>query len=485
MKRQIVLAACFLLMTVIASAEMFIDIPVPPDAQTSPSEKQGEMVKKSSPSEDDDSSGAEKDNMDLISFINGDAMHGKLIGAQTTNGVEWKSPFSGKNTFFDMNYIASIKLGAKENKKTGEARLNAIVLSNHDSLFGKILKLDDEFLTLDTESAGRLEIKREAVAQIIAKTSSGLIYKGPNGDDKWKVAENSGGKFSIEKGILKISRNCGIGIEIKIPDMIKLEFEASAGSSFNLTFFSDKISSYAGNGYMLTLNQNQVYMQVMRGNRGGSRNLGNAELGEIPFKPFVRFAIFADRKNKSFSLAVEDRVIHKWFDNIKDECSGNAFVFQNNHGGSSLHIKNIAISKWDGGSETKIDEEKPASDIIVFANNDKVTGKVLKIAGDELTFKTDFALLDVPLERISKIILRGSKEEKITPDSSDIKAFFDSNNGITLKKISISDGIIKAQNPCFGSAEFKLSSFAELKFQNASSDEPGSVKNPDNDENTD
>jgi hypothetical protein len=229
-------------------------------------------------------------------------------------------------------------------------------------------------------------------------------------------------------------------------------------------------------------------MQTMS-RRGGSRNIGNAQIEDLPSKPFVKFTILVNRRSRSFILRIEDKTIQKWFDNNKAAGGlGPNIVFMHTHGAQRvMRLRNIVFSEWDGREDDGGDnEDKTSADTILFTNKDKASGKIVGISGGELSFKTDFATLKIPTDRIARMLFSPTEGGDAMPQPGAVTAIFSNNDRISFKMLSAEGGILKADCPFFGETSFKMRFCTKLVLEErpapAKNNEDGDkdAGNPDN-----
>jgi hypothetical protein len=458
-----------------------IEIPMPPPPTPENNSAENNVDTHSS----DEALASYAESSPVLLFKNGDTIHGELIRTLPDGNLEWKTPSSKSNIFFNLKALKSILFKrADDTQKTSGT--STITFKNNDLVSGKIIGLDDKTLYLESNSGGKLQIARDSINDISYTKSTSFHYRGPKEGDAWKKAEQSSGNFSISDDTLILPKNCAAAIELPCKsDLIKFEFEASFGIPFNMGVFTHKAAIYGGGGYMLTYNQNYVTIQKLT-NQRGPRNLGNAQIENMPSKPFIKFELLVDRKNKDFTLKLENKTIQKWHD-TQAGALGDFIVFQYPHGVfTTLKLRKIVFSEWDGANEEdKPEKEKGDLDIVIFENNDKTSGKVINIKDEELSFKTDYAVLKIPISRISKLIFSRSKNNPIT-EALTIIAIFSNNDRLSMKLSSIDNKLLKAKSPFFGEATFRIDSLSQILFTvETTAPQTNDDKNGDNDKDED
>ncbi|HPO89703.1 MAG TPA: hypothetical protein PLJ44_01175 [Victivallales bacterium] len=480
MKRKIILffSVAFIALQLMSQVE----IPEPPPKIIKPNPNKEKQNSEEITNKETKQTDIEKREASKVIFKNKDFLSGMLVSADKEM-IEWKSEYLISSAKFYLNAVEKIEFPSSncENEKY------SITLINGDVISGEIISLNEERLVFQTIYAGKLNIPKKYLSSIYNPKKEGIIYKGPKeGDTEWVKVQNVSSQCRIVDDVMLIPRNSAAAIEISNNDLFKVSFEAPLSAMINIGVFANAPAMYNAGGYMIGINNNYVYIQSMS-KRGGGRNLGNAQIEDLPDKAYIKYTILANRKNSSFTFMVEDRIIQKISDpNNKNNENGKFLVISYNHGAfREIKVKNILISEWDGLEDDNVEvNEKISSDMVFFTNKDKASGKLVEIKNNEVSFKTDFALLKIPEDRIAKIKFATSDnhtEIKSIGKPLVISKFLDKDQ-ITLSLISIEDGFITAENPIFGKAKFSLNYCSSLIF-NEMPDNPKQKQIDDSEEN--
>ncbi len=432
------------------SAELSIDFLTPVDTDSKPADGKG-------------GGGELKVIKDMIKFKNGDKFHGKMISFNK-KGILWTSGEAQENIQFRTVNIKEIIIGMQ---KSYSKNVNTqIVLTNGDMLVGKMLKLSTKELILDTGYGGELKIDRfmvEAIYPGIGGETQG--YKGPNDIKEWTIENNgnNNSKVEIKEGVMSLSGYylC-IGKDMKLPDVSKIEFEMEGGGNcqFNLQIYGKKVKRNLSNGYMLSISSS--YISLQRYEDGSSSSMGNVRSKELQSGK-GKITILVDKKEKKIILLLNDKMIKQWGDT--DWAGTGGILSFSNQSHNLIKIKNIVVGKWNGKIPgAKSSEANESKDSITFMNDDVVSGELKSIVDDKVIFKTEYAEMNIPLERVEEIVTASSSRHRARRRSKDMRCFFPNGDSLTIDLKDIKNGIIEGTNGNFGATTLKLNAFTKLQF---------------------
>ena len=407
---------------------------------------------------------------DAVTFVNGDRLKGLLVSVEPKKGgFTWQSPYSVKPIEMSLESVDKILLKPRGDggKKWGTASIH---LSNDDAVWGDIVAMDKDKLTLKTWYAGSLEFRRPMIARImIQNKDSNVFYEGPNSMSEWTVGRRGNAKaWEFKKGALYALQQYPAAKKIKdMPDKVKIDFTMSWRGSYPgmaISFFNDNLTQQS-DCYAITISGTSLYLYRYSRQRGSS-NLGSANLQSLTAngKRGARFSIFADRKDKKIALMIDGALVKEWSDKAGIAHNGDVLMFypQNQNGSK---ISDIRVSAWDGripqtGSEST---EKSIEDMIRLGNGDKVSGKILTISDGSIKFQASYADMEIPLTRIVEIVTAEDKRELARRNQFDSKFTLVNGGVITfdLKKIQSDEASGDSEN--FGGISLPLSAVREVE----------------------
>jgi RNase P/RNase MRP subunit p29 len=192
--------------------------------------------------------------------------------------------------------------------------------------------------------------------------------------------------------------------------------------------------------------------------------LGSVEIPELAKDSKASISIKVDKEQKTIALFVNGKFLQAWKDENDFVSSGKAIVL-NQQSVAKLKISNIRITRWDGRIEdTQSTTKKITSDVVKLANKDVIEGKVVSITNNLLTIQTDYAKLDIPLDRISGINFENPKQDGTAKDIQLVKGFLSDYGSFSFAIEEFSRDKITGSCPGIGKIIFAPSSFRVLQF---------------------
>jgi len=439
-----------------------------------------------------------------IELKSGDIFRGSFEKLDLDSGVIWSHPHVSPQLKITPAHIKHIQFG--ESKALAKTKIHSskITLINGDGLSGELIGLKNKTLTVNTWHGGDIHIKQSAIKSLIPGfTALKTLYEGPKSIRTWVFYDASSGKLIKElkpdsnasqiesktrqvntaQGTWRFNNNsleakysqARVGRQFKeIPAVARFDFDVEWSSYMNLyvNFMSDRLDSYStGNSYCLRLNTSYAYLYryTRRNGVGGGRNIGsNVRINLNELGNRARISIRIDRSKNIIALYINEKFLKKWEDaqqdELPDEAKGLLFTSMSSN---SVAINNISMSEWSGTlpNGNKVTTGNGAEDFVFFINEDSVSGNLLGIQGDNITFKTSFAELPIPLKNISQINLAHPVESANIQKGS-VRAVLRGNKGSLTGKISDwKDGKITLTSPFFKKASFDENAFERIEFK--------------------
>ena len=409
---------------------------------------------------------------DVLRFMrNGDRLQGDLV-TLTGDGqsVIWTNDWSPQPITFDIKGVASAELRPREVEGRVE-HPSAVQLTNEDTLTGVIKSLNEDHLVMDTWYAGELTIHRAMLRALNPNANRSLVlFAGPGNIDDWTHGANNKA-WRIKGDALVPSRSGTIGRNIEnLPNRVKIKFKAAwtQYANFSLNFGSDEVGSTRGNSYMLSIRSSSFSLTRFTTDEGSSSmwsfhdsNFSSSRSSEASYQ------IMYDKEKKTFALAVNDKVVKQWTEPNRFAGKGNGIVFSVSSQ-LGLRLSDIEVTEWDGKlpKQEKEDapKEDPATDQVYFANGDRVVGKVVEIGGGKMKFKTEFATVDIPLERVTEIVFAKEFRERARRNKGDIRATFVERGVLTVQLQGMEGGDIVGKSENFGEVKLPLNAFRKIDF---------------------
>ncbi|BCX49730.1 hypothetical protein HAHE_36380 [Haloferula helveola] len=123
---------------------------------------------------------------DLLRLTNGE-LEGRFGGINRDGVLRWDRDDGIAPMEFRTDKVRQIVLRGGSSLKPGKDTSHLLLL-NGDRLPAKVVSLDDETITLDTEVAGSMVVPRDAIKSLAPNPFGGkLLYAGPFQADEWKI----------------------------------------------------------------------------------------------------------------------------------------------------------------------------------------------------------------------------------------------------------------------------------------------------------
>lgn len=409
---------------------------------------------------------------DVLQFLNGDALHGELMGiGLSSNRVTWKHRGVAQPVDFDAAGVSEIRLAARAVEGRRPAR-GMVWLTNGDQFDGDIVSLDGTNLVLDTWYAGRLTVRRAMVARIAPQqTSSAVVYEGPKSLDEWSSRGGVRNKtWEFRNGGLYPVVPVPLGRIIEnMPDTVRIDFDVawrSRNPYFSFWFFHTNPDEPQGDAYYMTIMAGRrVELNRMRSN-SGSQNLGSADIAQNAEDAAgkSRFSILADRTKGTIALLIDGTLVREWKDSKDFKAGGKALTFMP-QSQRDLRFSNIRVSAWNGQVPQKQEAATvKEEDCVTLLNGDSLSGQILGIAGGQVKMKTSYATLDIPVARVSETTLAPGSSARARRRNGDVRARFADGGSVTMMLVRLGEGRIAGTSENWGEAQMPVSAFQSLEL---------------------
>ncbi len=347
---------------------------------------------------------------DVIQFLDGASLHGRLRSVDTEHGVQWDHPAAKKPIKFRPTSLAWVKF---ENPQRVTAQFTPTCwfqFNNGDEIFGGLKSLDADKLALETWFGGNLEAPRQAL-QSITLFSKGysILYEGPKGTDGWKLLRDAKG-WQYRDGAFVASSVGILGRDLHLTGSSSVEFDLAWTGHFSLSFILytevfDRFD-YSMNSYMFHLAPGYLSLQRVQAGAGVLSLGPQALIPDMTKKNKVRLQIRTNKEEATIGVWADGELVHRWKDPSGFVGRGTGIVYSSQLEGPSIKLSNFRVAEWDGSFEPRSPTNAPPNqDLVYLLNRDKVSGALKQIREGKLSVSTPQTSLDIPLERITQIFL--------------------------------------------------------------------------------
>jgi hypothetical protein len=414
---------------------------------------------------------------DLLQFLDGSFVHGRLQSALANKGLAWEHPDARGLIELRPTNIAWIRFEKAKPVAAPSQPGCRFRFSNGDEVFGNVTSIDDDALNLETWFGGRLQAPRRALQQIVFLSKGfSISYEGPTGEEGW-VHGKTPHTWQYRDGALIANGAGTLGRDFKLTGSSSLSFDLAWNGHFSLilalyTPVLDRFD-YSSSSYMFYLSPGYVTLQRVQGG-SGAMNLGQAQIEEMGRKTRLRMEIRANKEDGTLGLLVDDRLVQRWKDSAGFVGQGSGVVFFAQLDGPSIKISNIKVAQWEGQYGMETMTNAPLKDDLVFlVNKDRVTGKVQGLKNGTLSMLVGQASLDIPLSRVSQISLAATNSKPLPRAPWEVRAYFAGGGSVAFDLAKWTASQVSGQSANFGPVGFDSQFIRQLQF-NLDRSRPGS-----------
>ena len=362
-----------------------------------------------------------------LKFSNSDS-----ISCSSFNLVDGK--ISVIQTEFENPVLTRSFSSLESAKKFTEDRLSSPLLlrfRNSNQLLCSIEGIKDECLIVKTGFSDGFRIPLVDVSELIVSENLGISSPSTELDwrdtAKWQyLPANFAGNFKVMEGKILVKAPLISSIECPFKK-VKISFSAFLNFDYGLSV--QLFSNLKTNGleaYSIHLLPYSV--DALKFSGGSQKPLANKRLNEFPFESlFTRYEIAADCEKGTFEVVLNNKARFEFDDNDEKKISGNKLAFV--CAADFAVICDLRISEWDSkplemvGNEPSRTFHSKDNDIVILRNNDSISGKLVQLTPSSISFKTDFATLQIPPERVASIKMRNSNNGPLSPERDSKKKF--------------------------------------------------------------
>jgi hypothetical protein len=412
---------------------------------------------------------------DALQFIDGSLLHGELRSVDRTKGVRWAHSDALNAVDFTPTNIgwirfASAKPPQQQNKPTCRFRF-----SNGDEVFGSLASLDSDIVELETWFGGRMKAPRNAV-QSLTFLSKGfsILYEGPTGLEGWNLGRGQPA-WEFADGELVARQPGTLGRDFKMAGSSSIEFDLGWAGQFSLlvVLYTDVVDhfDYSTVAYMFYIGPGYLTLQRIQPNTG-STSLGQATFRPMALKNKVHLEFRCNKEEATITGLIDGTVVQKWKDPAGFVAKGSGVLFFPQLPGPIIRLGNIKVSEWDGRFETEGTNNVPqTSDMIYLANRDKVTGQLRHVRDGKAGFTAAETKLDIPVERITQILLQPRETNVVQEGAWSIRTFFASGGAVAFELDKWNPQQVSGKSTIFGQVALNPQSIRQVQFNlNRSSD---------------
>lgn len=402
---------------------------------------------------------------DLMSFTNGDQLHGRLAGIAAGPSVIWKRADVAEDVKYNATDLRRIVLRGGRPTRSLET-LSHIGTSNGDRIPGVVRAMDGKRVILDTVFGGTLEFPREQVGLFAPNPLGGrTIYHGPYDPKEWIMlnmehqdgipAPNDDDEVGKKPAIWRHSgtawywqnKEAGTALVRKsgMPDRAMLRFDIAWKSRLSCTvafhtnfkkptkedqegdaepgrvnvaargMSSISLPDLFGEGYALQIDSNYVMLQRTSFDEEGRPRLDRVQTTSSSLRlgdtGTATVEIRCNRVTGEIILFINGEFVVQWseieegFEDVGGYAGrGDGFGFVVRADDSPVRISEVLVAEWNGMPDAARSLQVDDADIVLLANGtDRFSGKVVGLSEGKLKLEGRYGDFEFPISEIAEV----------------------------------------------------------------------------------
>jgi len=407
---------------------------------------------------------------DVLHFLDGGLLHGKLMGMDPGKGIHWAYPDSKETIRFRPGGLDGVKFeGAGPQQGVRPSPTSRIQFGNGDEILGELTSVDEEGARFRTWFGGELIAPRENLrALTFFPAGYEMVYDGPNGVDGWQLQSGTRG-WNYEDGAF-VAEGVGIlGRDLKLSDSACLEFDLAWSGRFSLSFimYTDAIDrfDYSINSYMFHLTPGYVSLQRVQVGAGVISIGPQTQIPDMISKSRSRIKIQVDKSEASITLWMDGQLVRRWKDPGGFVAKGSGVVFSSQMEGPTVKISNVQVSRWNGTFEVQAPPTEPLKlDLVYLGNSDKVTGRVQGVRDGRLRVLARRRSLEIPLARVNQVFFAQSGATGSEAPPWEVRAELSGGGTVVFELEEWNRERVSGRSENFGAVVLKPESIRQVRF---------------------
>ena len=404
---------------------------------------------------------------DLLEFVDGSALHGSLARMDLEHGLAWAAPAAAGPIHFRPDHIDVLRFTHAESVSVAPSC--HLWFGNGDDLYGSLRSLDDQRLDFNTWFGGDMVIPRAAVRAITFLSSNySVAYEGPYDTGGWVVVNNSPKSWSFHDGAF-VGAGAGLlGRELHLTNSTTVEFDLALNNYFTLEIgvycdVTDRLD-FNGGSCVVNLTPQKVSLAQAQ-NMGVTLAPLNAPGLAGEGKNRMRVAIECDKSEGTISVFINHVLARTWKDcRFTGGGTGIVFLQRTMFSNATLKLNHLKVSQWEGRCEPENAPPPANSDAMNFVNHDRAAGKIQSIRDGKARLALANAVLDIPLERVTRMEFAGSEVPAETPGPWQVRAHFPGGGSLSFQLEKWNDQAVSGRSALFGALAFQPNAIREMEF---------------------
>lgn len=465
--------------------------------------------------------GADETRGDMMSFSNGDKLHGSYSGMEGQSVIWRREDVSGAVKFNTSELRRIVLRGGRPQKSLGG--LSHVGTVNGDRIPGLIRELNDKRLLLETQFGGMIEIPRNRVG-LLAPTPLGgrIVYQGPFDKAEWKMIdsehpegipapdENTEEDDGISRwnfsGSAWYWRAKGTGTALvmkeQIPARSIIRFDIAWKKRLQLAiaFHADfkqpepkvdeegeivkggrgsGLPALFGNSYVLHLYSNYLRLFRTSFDKDGNPRMEPVQMVSsgvgLGDSGTASVEMRCNRDSGEIMFFINGEFIAQWSElgeggeAYAGLGGGLGFAVQTDD--APVRLSEVIVAEWNGMPDSARSLQVEDADIVLLANGtDRFAGNVTELQDGVLKLESRYGDFEFPIDDVAEVrFAKTSLAEKEAEATDSIMVRLHPLGRITGKPLSGDQVNLKMLSSCAGEMDIKLDSAVMLEFEETES----------------
>ena len=435
-------------------------------------------------------------------------IHGRVVQADADGKVMWQPFASGQPIPLNLATTAKVSFDSVSATRFDSQLTDQLHLTNGDTIPCRLLAIDQSDVLVRFADGTDGAVAREVLKGIRRRPPESFIYSGFENEEVWHVSTDDPKAFSLENGVLELTRSAYLSRDVGLPERACISFDAQWTGDCTMYFgygadeSSEAVRRRQNTGYSAKMMENEAkrprdfYGEVSLTRTGRSLSANgylrsSGLLGQmfanqnaygqnsssvlaVDDDTIVNVDIFIDRSRRLFSVVANGQTLRSWKETARIDGTAIYFGFASsseqarvNFGWGAqvkkstspghIRISNLRVARWPGVVPDEKKERlltqrlgarpKTMTHVLRAFNGDSLRGTLIAVQNDTVVFKSRLDTITIPLEKVSEII---ALREVAKPDGAAFSLELHGGGSVVMNPIQVTEALLVGESPLVG-----------------------------------
>ncbi|MCA9170717.1 MAG: hypothetical protein KDB23_23725, partial [Planctomycetales bacterium] len=330
-------------------------------------------------------------------LANGDHVDGSFVDSETPGEIYWQSSIFEAPLRFPISAVSMVTRSFPEQydramAQAGEQTLpaeNRIITRDHQDLVGRVVRIDEQSLTLESKRHGTIEVRRDQVKHVDGDAADNTSFDGTGSKSRWQVIgdRRSPDHWTESRGMLRttvrganlfhrVSDAKPVELNIELSGTRRPEFQIALGASEDPVALAKCVSVETW------LNDLIIFSRAS--NRFHTVKLGEIERDSDAWSTNLR--ILYDPRRGYVQVWQGQRVLGE-FESAPDDPDAATASFLIRNRGGELKLGTVRSRQWfdhNDGNREQLDLDR-----IWLRDGGVAQGRMKSLSAGDLVFAVD------------------------------------------------------------------------------------------------